>query len=235
MSSNLRCSLERPSDPWKQAARHACRYLGELQPRRPAGMISQPNHVTFAPAFMAMPKTYHGELVEWTSGLDVCQSLLQILQLSVDLALGLLGTLHGLRLECLNGLDLSLDIVLLWLESVELLLDVVDHVLVLEDAAVLGEVDGLGLLGKDLDAAARIVVALLEVGERGGGVASETEFGAKVGPVDFEGCRTLRRKCWVSRARENAVLLRGDSESSRDIALSGDQSLMYLEPQGFVL
>lgn len=154
-------------------------------------MVSQTNHVTFPADSLRLRKTYHGELVEWSSGLDVCKSLLQVLQLSIDLALGLLGAFHSLCLESLNGLDLSLDVVLLWLESVELLLNVVDDVLVLQDAAVLGEVDGLGLLGKDLNAAARIVVALLEVGERGGGVASETEFGAKVGPVDFEGCRTL--------------------------------------------
>jgi hypothetical protein len=135
--------------------------------------------------------THHCELVEWTSGLDVLQRLVQVLQLCVDLALGLLGALDGLGLECLNSLDLPLHVVLLWLERAELLLNVVDHVLVLEDAAVLREVDRLRLVGKHLNPAARVIVALLEVGERGGGLASEAEFGTKVGPVDLGRGRTL--------------------------------------------
>jgi hypothetical protein len=41
-------------------------------------------------------------------------------------------------------------------------LDLVDDSLVLQDTAVVGEIDGLGLLGKDLDLAAGVIVALLE-------------------------------------------------------------------------
>jgi hypothetical protein len=54
-----------------------------------------------------------------------------------------------------------------------LLLDVVDDGLVLEDAAVMLEVDGLRLLGEDSDFAARIVVALLEGLEGSSSVAFE--------------------------------------------------------------
>lgn len=134
-------------------------------------------------------RTYHSELVEWSGRFNVRQSLFQVLQLSVDLSLGLLGALHGLSLESFNSLDLSLNIVLLRLESVELLLDIGDDVLVLQDLAVMREIDCLSLLGKDLDAAARIVVALLEVGKGSGSVTSEAELRPKVGPVDLEGSR----------------------------------------------
>lgn len=138
-----------------------------------------------------MFNTYHSEVLEWTSRLNVLESLLQVLQLCIDLALGLLCALHSLGLESLDGLDLPLDIVFLGLETVELLLNVGDDILVLQHAAVVREVDGLGLLRQDLDLAARVIVALLEVGEGICRVASQAEFGAKVGPVDLEGSRTL--------------------------------------------
>jgi hypothetical protein len=70
--------------------------------------------------------------------------------------------LESLRLECLDRLNLPAHIVCLGLEGVELLLDIVDDGLVLEDAAVVLEVDGLRLLGEDGNFAARIVVTLLE-------------------------------------------------------------------------
>lgn len=124
---------------------------------------------------------------------DVLQCLLEVAELLVDDSLGLLGALDGLGLECLDGLDLPVYIVGLGLESGELLLDVVDDGLVLEDGAVLGEVDGLALLGKDLDLAAGIVIALLERLEGGGGVATEAELLANLGPVELEGCATLLR------------------------------------------
>lgn len=138
-----------------------------------------------------MPDTYHSEILEWPSRLDVLEGLLQIPQLRIDLALGLFRALHGLGLESLNGLDLPLNIVLLGLESSKLLLNIGDDVLVLQDAAVLGEVDGLGLLGESLDLAARVIVPLLEVAEGGSSLASQAKFGAQVGPVDLEGSRTL--------------------------------------------
>lgn len=136
--------------------------------------------------------TYNGEVSEWPGILDVLQGLLEIAQLLVDNSLGLLCALDGLGLESLNGLDLPSYIVCLRLESVELLLDVVDNGLVLEDAAVMVEVDGLGLLGEDGDFATRIVVALLEGLEGSSGLTLEAELGAQLGPVELEGCATLQ-------------------------------------------
>lgn len=67
-----------------------------------------------------------------------------------------------------------------------MVLDLVDDGLVLEDTAVVGEVDGLGLLGQDLDLAAGIIVALLERLQRGGSLAAEAEGGRNLGPVELE-------------------------------------------------
>lgn len=67
-----------------------------------------------------------------------------------------------------------------------MVLELVDDGLVLQDVAVVGEVDGLGLLGKELDLAARIVVTLLEGLEGGGCLTAETEGAGHLGPVDFE-------------------------------------------------
>jgi hypothetical protein len=58
-----------------------------------------------------------------------------------------------------------------------------------------GEVDLLGLLGQDLDLAARVVVALLEGLESLGGGAAEAEFGTQVGPVDLGGGAALKERC----------------------------------------
>lgn len=122
--------------------------------------------------------TYHSEVLKWSCGLNVLQRLLQVLQLGINLALGLLSALHSLCLESLNSLDLSLHIVLLWLERSELLLDIGDDVLVLQDRLVVCEVDVLGLVGEDLDLAARGIVALLEAREGVCGASLEAEFGA---------------------------------------------------------
>lgn len=135
--------------------------------------------------------THHSEVLERPGSLDVLEGLLEVLQLSVDLALGLLGALEGLCLVGLDGLDLAADVVLLDLEGVDLLLDVVDDGGVLQDGAVVGEVDLLGLLRQDLDLAARVVVALLEGLQGLGGGAAEAEFGAQVGPVDLGGGAAL--------------------------------------------
>lgn len=94
-------------------------------------------------------------------------------------------------LKRLDGLDLPSDIVCLGLERVELLLDLINDGSVLEHGSVIGEVDGLRLLGEDGYFAACIVVALLEALEGGGGLSFETELGADPGPVDFEGGAAL--------------------------------------------
>jgi hypothetical protein len=60
---------------------------------------------------MPLRNTYHCEVLEGSGSLDVLQCLLQVLQLRVDLALGLLGTLHGLSLERLDSLALVIVVV----------------------------------------------------------------------------------------------------------------------------
>ena len=129
--------------------------------------------------------TYHSEVLERPSALDVLQGSLEVLQLCVDLALGLLGALHSLRLESLDALDLALNVVLLHLEAAHLLLNVVDDGLVLEDAAVVAEVDRLRLLGEDLDPAAGVVMALLEGLEGLSGAATEAELLGQGSPVEL--------------------------------------------------
>ena len=182
------------------------------------------------PSFAAFPErdisdyTHHSEVLERPGGLDVLKSLLKVLELSVDLGLGLLGALDSLGLVGLDGLDLAVDVVLLDLESVELLLDVVDDGSVLQDGAVVGEVDLLGLLGKDLDLAARVIVALLEGLEGLGCGATEAEFGAQVGPVDLGGGAALdggvSRCCWLlGKSRTGAGCAIPSKSGIRRIAL----------------
>jgi hypothetical protein len=67
-------------------------------------------------------------------------------------------------------------------------LDLVDHGLVLEEGTVVGEVDLLGLLGERGDPAAGIFVALLEGLEGLDGRATETEAVGDALPVDLESC-----------------------------------------------
>ncbi len=131
--------------------------------------------------------TYHSQVLKRPCRLDILQRLLQVLQLSIHLALRRLRALHGLRLERINSLQLALYIVLLGLEGTELLLDIVDDGAVLQDGAVVRKVDFLRLFGEELDFAARVVIALLEGGEGLGGAASEAELVAQVCPVDLEG------------------------------------------------
>ena len=183
------------------------------------------------PSFAAFPVcaifeyTHHSEVLEGPGSLNVLKSLLEVLELSVDLGLGLLGALDSLGLVGLDGLDLAVDVVLLDLEGVELLLDVVDDGGVLQDGAVVGEVDLLGLLGQDLDLAARVIVALLEGLEGLGGAATEAEFGAQVGPVDLGGGAALdggvSRCCWLlGKSRTGAGCAIPSNSGIRRIALS---------------
>lgn len=130
--------------------------------------------------------THHSQVLKRPSFLDILQRFLQILKLHINPALGLLRALHSLRLESLDGLDLAVDIVLLDAVALELLLDVVDDGGVLQDLAVVREVDVLRLLAEHLHAAAGIVIALLEGGERLCGAAFEAELGADSGPVVCE-------------------------------------------------
>lgn len=67
-----------------------------------------------------------------------------------------------------------------------MVLELIDDGRVLQDAAVVAEVNGLRLLGQDLNLAASLVVALLESLEGGSGLAAEAEGGRHLGPVDLE-------------------------------------------------
>jgi hypothetical protein len=138
-----------------------------------------------------MSNTYNGEFVEWPGGLDVLEGLLEVAELSLDLALGLLSALHSLGLEGINGLQLTGDIVTGGLKGLEVVLDLVDDSLVLQDAAVVGEVDFLGLLGEELNLAAGLIVTLLEGLQGGGGLAAEAERAGDLDPVDLESGATL--------------------------------------------
>lgn len=135
--------------------------------------------------------TYHRELVERTGSLDVLEGLLQVGQLGLNAALGLLGALNSLGLESVNGLELAVHVVGRRLEGLEVVLDLVDHSLVLEVLAVEGKVNGLGLLGKNGELAAGIIVALLEGLQGGSGLAAKAQRGADFGPVDLQGGATL--------------------------------------------
>lgn len=174
--------------PWKQGKRSSRRSRAERKQPRPKHVIST-IHTNTQPTI-----TYDSEVLEGTGSLDVLQGLLEVDELLVDLALSLLGVLDSLGLESINGLQLAADIVRSGLEVLEVVLDLVNNSLVLQGLAVVGEVDGLGSLGQNLDLAAGIVVALLEGIERSGGLAAEAERARHLGPVDLKSCAALFRE-----------------------------------------
>lgn len=180
------CNLEHPSDPWKRAERFSRRCLGEQQQPRPA---IESQH----PPTLASPtgSTYDSEILEWASLLDILQRLLQVLELQIHSILGSLSILDSLSLKGLNGLDLATDVVGDGLEGLEVALYRVDDGLVLEDGAVVREVDGRRRLGELLQLAARILVALLERLQRGDGLSAESEIRGDCLPVKLESCATL--------------------------------------------
>lgn len=147
-------------------------YLGEQQQLRPVEnhLISlHPFPISNQPSI-----TYHSKILEWSCSLNVLQSLLQVLQLQIHTSLGLLGILNSLGLKSLNGLDLPSYIVCDGFEGAEVLLDLIDDSLVLEESAVVCEVDLLRLFREEGNATTGVFVALLEGLEGGGGLASET-------------------------------------------------------------
>lgn len=131
-------------------------------------------------------KTYHSELIERSGGLNVLKSLLEVDQFSLDATLGGFGALDGLGLESLDGFELAVDVVRSGLEVLEVVFDLVDDGLVLQDLAVGGEVDCLGLLGEDLDLTARIVVSLLEGLQGRSSLAAKAQRAGHLGPVDLK-------------------------------------------------
>lgn len=186
---NLPCSLVQTSVPWKRVGRSSHQYLGGQQQLRPKST----HRISSIPLTQSrqLGGTYHGEILKWSRLLDILQRRSQILQLQIHTSLRLLGILHSLRLESLNGLDLSANIVGRGLECGKVLLDLIDHGLVLQDGLVVREVDLRWLLGKDLNAAAGVLIALLEGLEGGGGLASETKRLGNFCPVELECCTSL--------------------------------------------
>lgn len=76
--------------------------------------------------------TYHSDVLEGASLLNVLQGSSQVLELKVDGLLGSLGVLDGLNFESVDSLQLTGDIIGGGLEGLEALFDLVDDGLVLE-------------------------------------------------------------------------------------------------------
>lgn len=96
------------------------------------------------------PRTYNSQILKTPRALNILQRPLQILQLLLHNPLRLLRTLHSRRLERLNGLDLPSNIDLLDSKVLEGLFHLVDDALVLEQGAVVLEVDFGGELTEGL-------------------------------------------------------------------------------------
>jgi hypothetical protein len=140
---------------------------------------------------LALEGTYHSEIFERSSILNIPKSLIQILQLLINNALRLLGTLNSLSLKGLDGLDLPLDVIGSRLECLEGALNLVNDGCVLQLTAVEGEVNILRVFGELLELAAGVIVALLESDEGVGGRAFQSELAAEGGPVQLEGGTSL--------------------------------------------
>lgn len=94
------------------------------------------------------------------------------------------GDTYSLGLEGVNSLELSLDIVGDGLEVVKNLLGLVDNVLVLENALVVGKVDGGGLLLELGESSSGVLVPLPESRDLGDGVLAQAKVGADLGKID---------------------------------------------------
>lgn len=178
-------------------------------------MYSKSPHIIL-PASLSVDKTYHREVLKRPSRLDILQRLLQVPKLSLNLALSLLCVLDSLRLKGLNRLQLTVQIVSGGLERFEVVLDLVDDRLVLQDIAVVREIDRLRHFGQDLDLATRIVVTLLEIMQRGGGLPAETQRAGDLGPVDLEGGAALEVVKWSVSTADSRHCNGKSSEQGRE-------------------
>jgi hypothetical protein len=105
--------------------------------------------------------------------------------------LRVLGALNRLGFKRLNGFQLPIEILFDWLESFKVTLNLVNDRRILQLGAVVGEINVLWLCGEEIKFASRIIIALLEGKESGGGLTLETEGGGDFGPVEFGGCGAL--------------------------------------------
>lgn len=222
---NEPCIRGRPSGLWTPAWRSSRRSKARQRRHRPVAASQHlPRPQQYYPATgPPASQTYHSELLEGPGLLDVGQRLVQVLQLQVDLGLGGLGILDGLGLEGGDGLELAGDVVGGGLEGLEALLDLVDDGLVLEDGAVLGEVDLGGELRQLLDPALGVVVARLEGLQGRDRLATEAQGGGDLGPVELEGCGSLRgRRDKISSGSLLARLLWRMGSEREDVLQAGE-------------
>lgn len=143
--------------------------------RHPSPLLHQPGDILINLG-RSGHNLIHRRLLPRPRPLDIAQRLLQTPQLHLDLLLGLLRIPHRHLLELLDRRQLLVDVVGDGLEGLEVGLDLVDDGLVLEQGAVVSEVDALGRLGEGLHLAPGVVVALFEGRERAGGVAAEAQL-----------------------------------------------------------
>lgn len=127
----------------------------------------------------------HGELVEWSSRLNVVQSLLQSLELSNNALLGGLSVLHSLGLKSLNGLNLLGNVVSHGLECLVGLLNLVHNRLVLKGRTVVSKVDLLVGLVQVQNLLLGLIVSLSECQQRGTGVTSQSQGRNDLRPVEL--------------------------------------------------
>jgi hypothetical protein len=125
-----------------------------------------------------------GEVLEWSSLLDVGQRFLELLELNVDLRSGFLSLLNGLGLERLDGFHVGARVVSNRLELFKCLCGLIDDGGVLEDRAVVVKVDsrrlGESLVVKTLG----FGMAFAEGLERSDGLLAQTKGGVQTGKVD---------------------------------------------------
>ena len=198
------CNQGLTSDPWTPTCWSSHQLKARQQQPRPVAIDQLP--IFLNQRQIQFPYAYHSELLEWSRVLNVLEGLLEVLQFKVDLVLGSLGILDSLNLEGGDGLELAVEVVGGGLEGIEAFLDLVNDSLVLEDAAVLGEVDGGRQLGQLLDLAADVVVALLEGLQRRNRLAAQAQGGGDFGPVELEGCGSLRKRKKISSGPKSSFV-----------------------------
>ena len=115
---------------------------GPPQPR-PGG--AQKNQHRYEEAEGCQLDTHNSQILKGSRRLDILQRRLQFPQLPIHPRLRLLRALHSLHFKRFNGFDLPSHIVRSWFEGFEVTFDLVDDSSVVEGAAVVLEVDGLGL------------------------------------------------------------------------------------------
>jgi hypothetical protein len=125
------------------------------------------------------------------------------LKLRVDLTLGGLSVLSSGSLEGIDGGEDLGDIVGGGLEFLVRGLNLVDHSLVIEETAVVREVDLLGSVLEGSNLAAGILVALLEGLQLSRRLAFQAQGGGDTGPIDFEGSASLLIESIVVRERRD--------------------------------